>query len=69
MKLIHRTKQQTDEEGPGISPDFIVGRVDNLSNADENLAPKNSRGLLSFDVSQTRSLPLCTGISAQGAED
>jgi hypothetical protein len=34
VRMIHRTKQLTDEEGPGLAPDFIVGEEDDLSNAD-----------------------------------
>jgi hypothetical protein len=34
MRSIHHTRQLTDEEGPGLPPDYIVGEKDELLDAD-----------------------------------
>jgi hypothetical protein len=35
MRYIHHTRQLTDEEGPGLPPDYIVGEKDELLDADQ----------------------------------
>ena len=40
VRVVHRTRQLADEEGPGLPPDYIVGEGDNLSNADEKSGAK-----------------------------
>ena len=43
VRLIHRTKQVTDEEGPALPPDYIVGEDDFLLNADLKSRTKTFR--------------------------
>jgi hypothetical protein len=40
VRMVHRTRQLMDEEGPGLPPDYIVGEGDNFSNADEKSRAK-----------------------------
>ena len=35
MRCVHRTRQLTDEEGPVLPPDFIVGDDEVLLNAEQ----------------------------------
>jgi hypothetical protein len=51
VRLIHCTKQQTDEEGPGLPPDFIVGGEDDLLNADEKSRAKTFQEAFSRSMS------------------
>ena len=51
VRVVHRTRQLMDEEGPGLPPDYIVGEGDNLSNADEKCRAKTFQEAFSRSMS------------------